>query len=166
MLDTILEKHIDEAAHALVKSMNTKRKLQALNTKNKAREYEIVWCREVLRMSLKEIGNKFGVTKERIRQILLQAGSVPFKTGRPSKRTLVQYSCVACSKKILAYIPRKYCNNACRRTLWFDLSPEEKKIKSTKKFREWYAKMKNDPRMKEAVRRRNRGEHVSIHDFT
>ena len=57
--------------------------------------------------TLQEIGNCFGVTRERIRQILSQAGS-------PAPAYRQTYLCIHCGKDVGTRKTRLFCNRQCR----------------------------------------------------
>jgi len=64
--------------------------------------------------SLQQIGDKFGITKERVRQLLKKRGCT-FKPKKPKKPPLMyDLTCVECGKNYQRTHKSKYCSYECR----------------------------------------------------
>jgi hypothetical protein len=87
-----------------------------------ARLHKIVEMRREKKMTLQEIGAEFGLTRERIRQIVAVYGTPEekalFKTSVREPSPKVQSACGKCGKPVEYYKngrARKYCSKQCAR---------------------------------------------------
>ena len=66
-------------------------------------------------MILSEIGAKFGITRERVRQLLVNRGCI-YKPPKKPKKPPLMYDlvCVECEKSYQKVYKSKYCSSKCR----------------------------------------------------
>lgn len=87
--------------------------------------------------TLEEVGDEFGLTRERIRQIVVALGHGNYKT--PPTRYLC--TCQSCRREFLKEYPKKYCSAAC----WSKDTPLGKPQKEfTKEDWQRYNKIRNE----------------------
>lgn len=72
------------------------------------RTQEIIKLRKD-KTTLKEIGKKFSITKQRVSQILQTKGI----SGRVLEKKTITTSCKICKKEVQSYIPRRFCSQRC-----------------------------------------------------
>ncbi len=125
--------------------------------------------------SLQEIAVLYGLSRERIRQILKATGLVFPRATRKNVR--VEMVCLECSKTF--YIApsikygRKFCSKKCSVVYKkiHRITPPKEAIEEWKKWhnakmKEWYRKHKDSPSHKALTMLRNAGvTGYSIHDF-
>lgn len=128
--------------------------------------------------SLEQIGEEFSLTRERVRQILIQ--SFPTETFRHAK--ILQYKtfeCKHCKKEktvllsIFKYSKLKFCSRkcyadykiACRKATGIPtgshfVSIAERRAYYSHAAKRWYERHKNDPAFKAVTSQRNKKQHV------
>jgi hypothetical protein len=102
--------------------------------------------------SLHEMGVRFLVTRERIRQLLTEydkEGYLKSRENMPSKATLFKTTCKQCQKEII--YPKgkptpKYCSIKCRAVAKTKYkTPEERREATRRSLRNSYYRMLQDP---------------------
>lgn len=107
--------------------------------------------------TLEEIGEKLGVTRERVRQIEMEMGFP--KRGHPKmERLSIPCSNPACKEilHVLPTTPKKYCSKKCRRACRVRKTIAEKRAYWNMRTKNYYhTVLKLKPNFKELVRERN-----------
>lgn len=173
-MKTLWQKHIEQIE--LLKALARAEKVASEKARD-ARAKQIIDMRKQ-GMSLRQIGDRFGITRERVRQIINKNVGDSIRDAYWDTHRKI-FTCPACKtqKKVPVTWPKKFCSKKCLRTDTFlrkyVLNQEETAAKRAARLeyvkvrmQQWKEKYRNTPAYKEVARLRNKGvKGISIHDF-
>ena len=140
-----------------------------MTTKQKQKRLSTIANLKMSGKTLQEIADRYGLTKERVRQLLLSTGKT-YPKQSAGIRARVTVFCLRCNKKIPNLVPnraknRKYCSQQCATPKIYKTRKEKMRYHQIK-AKEWYQEHKNSPGMKKLISLRNKGiKGLSYRDF-
>ena len=136
-------------------------KLETIKREQKRREKnrEIIKVMKEAGHTLESIGNKIGLTRERVRQIEMEMG-FPKRQGRRAPRIEKQCKNPNCDKKITllvsAQFSKMFCSKKCKHACRLRKTIAEKRAYWNLRTKTYYHNvLKKRPDFKERVRERN-----------